>query len=61
MFSKTNQARILRSGLRIQLCSQPRRDRNPHCRLYVAETPESIRFVIITTIIITFITNNTQD
>jgi len=49
MFSKTNQARILRSGLRIQLCSQPSRDRNPHCRLYVAETPENIRFVIITT------------
>ena len=36
----TNQARILRRGFQNQLCSQPSRDRNPHCRLYVAETPE---------------------
>jgi len=38
--SRTNQSRVLPWDSQIQFYSQPSRDRNLHCRLYVVETPE---------------------
>ena len=38
-FNKSNRARILQQDFQIQWRSLPSCDWNPHCRLYVAETP----------------------